>query len=92
MKVRTGRGSVTGISIVLINGKGFTGNRGLIDLEVCVFSDDATISGDLSEKAKLVQCSHRGKEGVSYNSSFLDLEDITRDDFWGFNFLQFSVT
>lgn len=41
-----GGGSIHGVALALVDGKGLTGDGGLVDLEVGVFSDHAAISGN----------------------------------------------
>ena len=53
------------ITLVLVNGKGFSGNSRLIDLHEGIFGDDTTVGRN--------------------NSTFFDLNEITRDDFGGLN-------
>jgi hypothetical protein len=41
-----GGGSITVISLVLVDGERFSGDSGLIDLNESVFCDDTTVCGD----------------------------------------------
>lgn len=67
-----GRGSITRVSLVLIDGKRFSSDGGLIDLDVGVLGDDATVGRN--------------------DCTFFDLDDITGNDFGGFEFDEGAIS
>jgi hypothetical protein len=67
-----GGGGITVVTLMLIDGKRFTSNGRLIDLDESVFRDDTTIGRD--------------------NGTFFDLDNITGNDFGGFQFAEGTVS
>ena len=84
-----GRGGEALVALVLFDRERFTGESGLIDLEVGIFGDDAAIGrddGTLKERSE--RCPWAKGCWCTY---FLDLKDIAGDDLGSFDLAELTV-
>jgi hypothetical protein len=95
-----GGGSIDGITLVLVGGKRFTSDGGLIDLEESVFCDNATVGGDDGTFFDLEDITRHDFRGFDFGESTvtenggLESESLLElvDDVTGLEFLDETDT
>jgi hypothetical protein len=77
---------------MLVDGKRFTSDGGLIDLEEGIFSDDSTIGWNNSSLLRIGGQLTRPDAKASHRTHLFELENITGNDHWSFDFGETTIT